>query len=267
MPTLRPVGKCIYCGDTEGKLSDEHIVPFALNGNLILPKASCKECANVTKKIEQVVARDMYGPLRVKKGFQTRRKKERPKQFHVTVYNLEGEGEQVALSVEDYPTLYPAVSLPIPGILTGAPLSEGNPEMKFHVKADEAELVKTISAFKGKNVQVKSMLAWGEFCRLLAKIAHCYLIAIFGEQGYTPFLPDIILGRSSYLSHYVGGVPIELGLDTPASDLAISLVKDGGTRYIVVFIQLLGRGRLPLYQVVSGLVTDVDVINSRFEQL
>jgi hypothetical protein len=48
---FEPVGKCIYCdiGPTKAdKLTKEHIIPLALNGNHILPFSSCKKCASYT---------------------------------------------------------------------------------------------------------------------------------------------------------------------------------------------------------------------------
>ncbi len=37
-----PIGRCIYCGGRKGLL-DEHIIPYGLGGNLVLPEASCKD--------------------------------------------------------------------------------------------------------------------------------------------------------------------------------------------------------------------------------
>ena len=61
-----PVGRCIYCGsdgDAKG-LSDEHMVPFSLGGDAVLPKASCAACATETSKIELYVARHIFHGLR-----------------------------------------------------------------------------------------------------------------------------------------------------------------------------------------------------------
>jgi len=33
-PTYNPVGACIYCGNAEPPLSDEHIVAYGLGGTL-----------------------------------------------------------------------------------------------------------------------------------------------------------------------------------------------------------------------------------------
>jgi hypothetical protein len=56
---------CIYCGtqadQTEAKeLSDEHIIPYALGGNLVLPKASCDRCAKETHAFEGHLAGKTY---------------------------------------------------------------------------------------------------------------------------------------------------------------------------------------------------------------
>src|SRR5262245_49288389 len=53
------IGKCIYCGTTEGKLTDEHITPFGLSGRLELMDASCRPCADITREIENIVLGSM----------------------------------------------------------------------------------------------------------------------------------------------------------------------------------------------------------------
>src|ERR1039458_9151362 len=37
----KKIGRCIYCGTTEGRLSDEHVTPYGLSGRLVLVDASC----------------------------------------------------------------------------------------------------------------------------------------------------------------------------------------------------------------------------------
>jgi uncharacterized Fe-S cluster-containing radical SAM superfamily enzyme len=58
-----PIGECIYCGTKEGPLSREHIIPFALNGDRILPEASCTACGKITGKIEQYVTKTMLAHI------------------------------------------------------------------------------------------------------------------------------------------------------------------------------------------------------------
>jgi hypothetical protein len=67
------VGRCIYC-DARADLSDEHIVPFGLGGNLILPRASCPTCSNITSRLERTVLTGPLRSVRVFRGIQSRRK-------------------------------------------------------------------------------------------------------------------------------------------------------------------------------------------------
>src|ERR1700733_13961651 len=70
--------KCIYCGKIEVELTDEHFLPLSLGGQHIIEKASCLECADITKKFEQDVARELWGDARISYNAPSRRKKQRP---------------------------------------------------------------------------------------------------------------------------------------------------------------------------------------------
>jgi hypothetical protein len=74
MQTSWHVGQCIYCGTSEGKLSDEHIIPYGLNGDFVLRKASCAACATITSRFERDVLRNLFPAARAALGYKTRRK-------------------------------------------------------------------------------------------------------------------------------------------------------------------------------------------------
>lgn len=78
----QPVGRCIYCGTAEEPLSDEHILPFALGGNLILPKASCETHRKTTQRIERTCATKMFGAYRVRVGGPTQNPGNGPTRSH-----------------------------------------------------------------------------------------------------------------------------------------------------------------------------------------
>ena len=47
-----PAHKCIYCGATPPRLNEEHIVPFAIAGDLaVLPESSCDCCTNINRPL------------------------------------------------------------------------------------------------------------------------------------------------------------------------------------------------------------------------
>jgi hypothetical protein len=83
MRRYEPIGTCIYCGAVED-LRDEHIIPKALNGGWILPKASCRSCEAITSKFEMKVLR---GPLWLPRralNLQTRHRDRQPESFPVS---------------------------------------------------------------------------------------------------------------------------------------------------------------------------------------
>ncbi len=53
------IGKCIYCGTFEAKLSEEHVTAYGLSGLLVLLHASCDRCAKITSALEQTVLKHM----------------------------------------------------------------------------------------------------------------------------------------------------------------------------------------------------------------
>lgn len=73
------IGRCIYCGESERRLTDEHIVPHGLTGNaVVFKKAVCEPCRLLTHPYEERVLRNMYGNLRVQMDTPTRRPQDRP---------------------------------------------------------------------------------------------------------------------------------------------------------------------------------------------
>jgi hypothetical protein len=258
--TCAPVGRCIYCGSRE-RLTNEHIIPLSLNGTMILPESSCRVCAGITSKFELTVARQMYGVLRNKRGYNTRRKKERLTSLSLS-YSSSGVIKSIDLDLVDYPYTYLIPFLPPPGMLTGASLSDFNPELKLELMGNPNEIARIASVIGGENIHVfmRSSFAWGDFCRLLAKIAHGYLIAAYGQEGYVSFLPDLILGHSSHLGHYIIGGDGDEVRYMPGAHLGWGTLIVDDACYLAVYIHLLGGVTMPTYQVVAAKVTDFTLL-------
>lgn len=263
-----PIGKCIYCGSKEG-LSDEHIVPLALNGKMILPKSSCPACRNITSQCELTVTsmklgpQSMYGILRNKRDYKTRHKKMRPTHLPVSYLTSDDTVRSVELALADHPGIYLVAYLPPPGILTGAPLTDRNPEgIRLDLRGDPNEIAHAISSIGDKNIALSlpNIFPYGDFYRLLAKIAHGYLVAGYGQEGYAPFLPDLILGRSPYLAHYIGGLGVDADIHMMSHHLSLVCLPAGDAVYLAINIQLLGGVKMPTYQVVAAKVTDFNLL-------
>ena len=114
------VRHCIYCGETKllagvSKFGDEHIIPLALGGNLILPEASCKICERIiNREIETPVLSQEWGYLRSKREFPTRNSR-----THVFVHSH--DGSLMKMPVADYPSPVPLYKFGEPRILAGLP--------------------------------------------------------------------------------------------------------------------------------------------------
>ncbi|SRR6056297_107558 len=101
-----PIGHCIYCGTASGKLTDEHIVPEALNGFLKAKKSCCIKCQKlINQEIEGPLFGGLYKQLRRALGYRSKKQKFRPQPGFIPV-NLEfwdGRKELRLLDAREYP--------------------------------------------------------------------------------------------------------------------------------------------------------------------
>src|SRR5229473_1218955 len=92
------IGKCIYCGTTEGDLTEEHVTPFGLSGRLVLLNASCRSCAKITSALETTLLRHQWFAARA--ALRTRHQKER-RQPQPMLIEKDGEIKTVRAAWQD----------------------------------------------------------------------------------------------------------------------------------------------------------------------
>src|SRR5208337_2191611 len=105
----KKIGRCIYCGETEGKLTEEHITPLGLSGLLVLLDASCNRCSKITSALEMKILRDMLFAARAALSTRTRRKKKRAT-THPMFVERAGQIERVDAVWQDH---WKVIQLPI----------------------------------------------------------------------------------------------------------------------------------------------------------
>src|SRR5215469_14973766 len=114
-----PVGRCIYCPDDGSHgLGDEHIIPYALNGTLVLPSASCHACEGVTSYLDGFAARSVYYQVRTSARMRTRTKL--PDEFPAILTYEDGHEERIMVPAAVHPA---TLALPLfvpPSLLSGA---------------------------------------------------------------------------------------------------------------------------------------------------
>lgn len=121
---ISPVGRCIYCGTNALPLTREHVIPFGLGGRLVLPAASCKECAKATSALERDCLRGMFEIYRARTGYPTRRKKLPRDLVHVAAVFDNGSTGFVDVPIADYPEMLLLPTYPTARVLCGMAMTE-----------------------------------------------------------------------------------------------------------------------------------------------
>lgn len=259
--TFDPIGHCIYCGAASycpegGKLAKEHILPFALEGQLILPKASCRACEDVMKSFEDPLLNGLFYALRRKLAF-SRRNRQRSETGFANIVALHGSVEErMSIPLQEHPAITP---LPVPPRCRTLREPGDTQAVRTFVVRDyiaERRLVQKygISGIRPPNYRVS------DFYRMLSKIAHGYAIAKIGAEHIKPCLLDLIHGRNEDFEEFVGALSNQPRLrSSKLWQFQIDFIKRGDTVYAVVQFRFLGTFGGPIYEIVAGSVPNATV--------
>lgn len=246
-----PAKQCIYCGDRDTStrsLGDEHIIPRALGGSLILPDASCIICEGFTSRIETICT----GRLEVlRPQFQIRgRKSNRVKRS--LPFRRNHQDLPTSVPVHDHPSLVIVPTWGVPGILENL-----DPNIE---RTHSNHLIPVVSNFGDRLNGLGGTIAFEGvrglyYSLMLAKISHAFASAELGVQSFHPFLPALIRGHPSFpVMHFVGNrLPAQPPSDQ-MHEISISLESlDDGRRYWIVRLKLFAmKEHMPTYDIVVG---------------
>jgi hypothetical protein len=260
-----PIRSCIYCGATKlplglSRFTDEHIIPLALGGNLILRQSSCTTCAKIiNQQIETPVLFKEWGYLRVKRGFPSRNKnKRKAAKTHVALKQHDGRPMQIG--VMDYSCPVPLYKFKEARIFRDTPRGDDNFHWTMDILTNHDDEVEMQRKFPLWNRQHSIFARPFEFARLLAKIGFSYATAEYGLAGFTPLATDIILGQSDDYFYLVGG-GFDIHDAIPGGDhiTDIKIVFRSLKRALLfVDVRLFSQIRTPSYHVVVG---EIDMEN------
>lgn len=244
-----PVGRCIYC-DSVDDLSDEHIIPYSMEGNYLLPKSSCEECRRRTAIVENC-ARTMFGAFRSRFGFQTRRPESRI--LEVDLFRI-GSPAGAAPVARGPAEKYARLTLPFlepPRVLSGRPLLLGSDPFPLRGSVNiEPQSVPD----RDVTLESRNVIAVKPFIRMVAKIGLGISYAYFPDR-FRPLVREMILGKSLDPSRYVGGAP-EFPIPPTLNSLHFtgwSLLKGrDGVSYLCCHVRLFSGMGAPSYQVLVG---------------
>jgi HNH endonuclease len=251
---FKPVNRCIYCF-TDGELGDEHIIPQALGGNMILPKACCRDCeriigSNLEGSLTHKIA-GMFAATRLRAGYKSKRPKERPKSLPHTIIGVDGQTRIVDIPANKVPRRWANyVTFGPPGIIVGrcrcapwpATLQWQFSEEDLRGILQPGESI----TFDGVDFEMRDL------ARLLAKIAHAMTVAVHGLESFEPWLPNFILGRDDCTLHYfVAGCPNSSPDQQGEHKIALGTWENDGVR-IGALVRLFCRFATPDYQIAVG---------------
>ncbi len=250
---LRPVNECIYCPAKPGPdlLSDEHIIPYCLDGNTVLPKASCLHCAKITASVEQHLGRSVLGDFRLSHNMRSRRKRDRPSSIKTTLLTPEGAKNVVHIPKEEHPAPFPLIFFP------QARWISGETELPKEVSVG---YVLTRESPYNENIDLASRnIDFYSYAVAMMKIAHCLAVMWLGVDGFNHVLPPIILDRKGVdISPYFGCTPENKQAEPHPSHIhSIELRTYHGRFLVVIGVRLFAHigsstSKLPTYQIVAG---------------
>jgi len=197
------VGCCIYCGTTEGELTEEHVSPYGLNGCITLLKASCHSCATITSKIEHHVLFDLWGAARAEMGYRTRRKKKSNKLYPLSV--IQGGIKTVReVPLKDTLKIFELPIFKAPAALDGRAFShsiECISKDQFVLVERREDLAKRI----GVDEVCPPELDPDKFARFVAKCSFGYAIERYGIEAFESiYIRSAILGSTKDIARWVG---------------------------------------------------------------
>jgi len=197
------VGCCIYCGATKGKLTEEHVSPFALNGCITLRDASCLACNKATSKVEEHVLRHMWGAARAEMGYRTRHRKGADERYSLTVIRG-GVKTSQEVPLKDALKIIELPIFKVPAALDGRALPdtiECISKDRFILVEQKEDLARRLGADEVCPPEFDP----DQFARFVAKCSYGYAIERYGIEAFESiYIRSAILGVTKDVGRWVG---------------------------------------------------------------
>jgi len=258
--TYPPVGICIYCGSDGGKdgLRKEHIIPYGLNGNFILPKSSCKKCEAVTSAFEgYYLGNMMMKPIRHSLRMQSSKKHVGRKDLLLPYIKTERfYADKAFMPIEEYPSTLFLYQLGPADFIEGlAPSTDFRESRAWSYSHDPQKQEKLFQVLGARRIYLAAFNAM-KFSSMLAKIAYAFAVADLGYKNIRPFVLDTIFEKDKTPSYWIGGNK-ELAPPTDfLHQMRIEYIRKpldfDGRVYILVHLRLFANLGAPEYHVVVG---------------
>lgn len=227
-----------------------------------MPKASCRNCADLTGKLEGYVARRVFQDVRVEHGYPYRDPATRPVALPLceTFAPSPEKAPTRLVPVRDYPGMLVLLNHQPAGILQGRDPNAGSHGVPFVRQITGDERVKSLEA-RGIRALHYRELQPDLFARFIAKVALGVAVAVYGLDGFLNAVSDVILRRDTNPYHWVGGTTPGMSEFPPPSGAMVlhrvlAYRRDlGDVPHLLVQLQLCTHLDAPFYTVVVGKMT------------
>lgn len=252
-----PIDKCIYGDDhPTDDLSNEHVLPQGLSGGVILTKASCAGCRDITSAFELICLQQNFGMVRAHQDMPTRRRAKRPTHGKLYIYDS-GMEEEREVPLSDHPNI---LALPefsaIPAYITG---HTSRPYIRMRMYGNVNEVQRRTASHPEATIAVGGRFDVNAFIRLLAKIGHGMMRASYKSETIRPLLLPIILqGQTDDAWRLIGAGFRPMPKYSPDLGAGAHFVRCETVEipncgvYIMASIQLFAEWNAPVYTVICG---------------
>jgi hypothetical protein len=220
------------------RLTDEHIIAYALAMDTYLPQSSCESCNKTTSYLEGYAGRHIFGPMRKHFRIQSRRKNKDLGTINATFFKADGTERPEILARNTLPAL---LFLPIfsePGLFAGkapGPIANFDP-WAWHSGGLDAHIQSLYQEGEVRWV-LQHDLDSLKFARMLAKIAHAVTVGWLGLDAFKPFLPELILGQTDNAGFYIGAAA------PPSEPLPAQPYRKDTLHHLMTIVPMSAKGK------------------------
>jgi hypothetical protein len=229
-----PLNCCVYCGSNQ-ELSTEHIIPFGLGGNLVLPNSSCEFHRKATSRIEDFVLRRYLTALRSHLALPSRKPQDRPDGYKLTL-RRGGRSWKQKVALADHPGIVGFMMFDQPGRICGRPCEQQAYSVrliKIEIYPDTNLRMALLGADSCEDIVHFKAL---DLARLIAKIGHCFAVAELGTDAFEETYVTHLIADDAYdWNYWVGGY--DRGRDVNARELhELRFLRRGNDLSVIVHL-------------------------------
>lgn len=245
---------CIYCGLTDVK-SEEHIVPFVLNGSWVIEKAACDDCRTRTNEAYEnkalncdllVVPRKLLDLKRRRRG-KNKKPLLFPPSFAAGTAHLTESGERINLLENEYPPVMVMIVLEPAGKLVGLERVTGS-EQKIRI------WMRSLAQRSHPAQTVRQRFAHFHFAMMLAKIGYSFAVAERGMGGFEGSeIRELLAGNRDDVYNFIGG---SIGGERLTDRFLHHLALRERGEWLTAIVHLFASYQAPPYEVVVGRILE-----------